>query len=247
MKIVINGSRGRLGGAVIKLLLEGYKNASLAAAVDRNYTTSPNELLFNKLDDFNGDADCIIDFSNHLVTKSLVDYAKRRNIPLVIATTGQTGEELQTIENASKEIPIFLSANTSLGIALLVELAKIATKTMPEANIEIIEKHHNRKLDSPSGTALLIADEIKEIRTNAKYIIGRHGKIKRENNEIGIHSVRLGNIVGEHEIIIGTDNETITLKHEAHDKALFAEGAIVAAEFLIHKTPGLYGMKDLID
>lgn len=247
MKIVINGSRGRLGEVVNKLLLEGYRNSSLAAAVNRNNINSPKELIFSRLDDFSGEADCIIDFSNHLNTNELVRYAKRRSIPLVIATTGQTQEELKLVKEASKEIPVFLAANTSLGVALLLELAKMVTKTMPEAEIEIIEKHHNRKLDSPSGTALLIADELKTIRKDAKYSFGRSGNAMREKDEIGIHSIRIGNIVGEHEVIIGTDSQTITLKHEAHDKSLFAEGAIAAAEFLIHKGPGLYGMKDLID
>lgn len=247
MKIIINGSRGRLGAVINKLLLEGYRNSSLAAAIDRSNPNSPKDLIFSRLDDFSGEADCIIDFSNHLNTNDLVAYAKRRNIPLVIATTGQTEEELKLIKEASKEIPVFLAANTSLGVALLVELAKMVTKTMPEAEIEIVEKHHNRKLDSPSGTALLIANELKTIRKDAKYSFGRSGNAIREKDEIGIHSIRIGNIVGEHEVIIGTDSQTITLKHEAHDKSLFAEGAIAAAEFLIHKGPGLYGMKDLID
>lgn len=246
MKIIINGSKGRLGQEINRLLKEGYKNSTLAAAIDRDNTDSPKELQFKSLKDFTGDAHCIIDFSNHLATKKLTEYGVKRNIPLVIATTGQTNEELEMIKEASREIPVFLAANTSLGIALLVELAKTTAKMMPEADIEIIEKHHNRKLDSPSGTALLIADEIKDIRKDAEYIFGRSGKEKRKKNEIGIHALRLGNIVGEHEVIVSTDTQTITLKHEAHDKALFAEGAISAAEFLIDKDPGLYGMDDLI-
>lgn len=246
MKVIINGSNGRVGQEINQLLLEGYRNCQLAAAVDRNNTTPPKSLLFKRLDDFEGEADCIIDFSNHLATKNLSEYALRRKIPLVIATTGQTDEELDLIKKASKDIPIFLSANMSLGIALLLELAKMTVKMMPDADIEIIEKHHNRKLDSPSGTALLIGDEIKKVRKEAKYIFGRSGKKKREKDEIGIHAIRMGDIVGEHQVIVATDTQTITLKHEAHSKALFAEGAIVAAEFLIDQEAGLYGMKDLI-
>lgn len=246
MKIIINGSKGRIGQEINRLLEEGYRDSSLAAAVDRNNENDPKEFRFKNLEDFNGDAHCIIDFSNHLGTKQLTEYAVERSIPLLIATTGQTNEELELIKEASREIPVFLAANTSLGIALLVELAKTTVRMMPEADIEIIEKHHNRKLDSPSGTALLLADEIKEIRKDAKYVFGRSGKEKRGEDEIGIHALRLGNIVGEHEVIIGTDTQTITLKHEAHDKALFAEGAISAAEFLIDQDPGLYSMKDLI-
>lgn len=247
MKIIINGSNGRLGQEIKQLLLKGYRDSSLAAAVDRRNTNSPEKFLYDELEAFKGEAHCIIDFSNHLATEELVAYAVKRSLPLVIATTGQSEEELETIKDASKEIPIFLAANTSLGIALLLELAKTAVKMMPEADIEIVEKHHNRKLDAPSGTALLIADEIKTIRKNAKYKLGRSEMAKREKDEIGIHAIRLGNIVGEHQVIIGSDSQTITLKHEAHDKSLFAEGAIAAGEFLIKQDPGLYGMKDLID
>ena len=134
----------------------------------------------------------------------------------------------------------------SLGVALLCELAKITAKTMPDADIEIIEKHHNRKLDAPSGTALMIADAISSVRKDAYYVFGRNGQRKRDKNEIGVHAIRLGNIIGEHEVIVGTDTQTITLKHEAHTRALFAEGAVAAAAFLVGKSAGLYNMKDMI-
>lgn len=233
MKVIIHGSNGRIGKEITKLLLSGYKNSSLAAEVDRSNVTSPEDLLFSKLDDFDGDADCIIDFSNHLATKDLTQYAIRRKIPLVIATTAQTEEELEMIKEASKEIPVFLAANVSVGIALLVEIAKLTAKMMPGSEIGIVEKHHNQKLDAPSGTALLLAREIKSVR-------------EEEDKDIEIHAIRMGNLVGEHEIIVGTKTETISLKHKAHSKVLFAEGAIVAAEFLIDKPAGLYGMKDLV-
>ena len=151
------------------------------------------------------------------------------------------------IAQAAKQIPLFHSANMSLGIALLVELAKITAKTFPDADIEIIEKHHNRKLDAPSGTALLLANAIREIRKKATLVFGRGGQAKRTSEEIGIHAVRMGNIIGEHEVIVGTDTQTVTLKHEAHSRALFAEGALAAAEFLIGKDAGLYDMKKMID
>ena len=134
----------------------------------------------------------------------------------------------------------------SLGVALLVELAKTAALAMPDAEIEIIEKHHDRKIDAPSGTALMIAKAITEVRPDAYNNLGRSGQGKRTQNEIGIHAIRMGNIVGEHEVIIGTQNQTITLKHEAHSRALFAEGAIAAAAFLVGCEPGLYDMKSLI-
>lgn len=234
MRIIVNGANGRMGKELIKLIEEGYRNSILSAAVGR------------KIDEFKGEADCIIDFSNHAATENLIAYAVRRQLPLVVATTGHSEEELQHIRNASCKIPVFMAANMSLGVALLVELARKAVMMMPEADIEIVEKHHNRKLDAPSGTALLIADEIREVRNDLKLNIGRSGHQKREQDEIGIHSVRLGNIVGDHEVIIGTDTQTITLKHEAHSRALFAEGAVAAAEFLVNQNAGLYSMKDII-
>ena len=150
------------------------------------------------------------------------------------------------IAAAAEKIPLFFSANMSLGVALLVELAKQAAAAFPEAEIEIIEKHHDRKVDAPSGTALMLADALCEVRPEATVNCGRSGQGKRTQGEIGIHAVRMGNIVGEHEVMIGTPNQTITLKHEAHSRALFAEGALAAAAFLIGKEVGIYDMKSLV-
>ena len=168
------------------------------------------------------------------------------HLPLVLATTGQTDEERAEILAASEKIPLFFAANYSLGIALLIELAKKTAALMPDAEIEIIEKHHDRKLDAPSGTALAIAKAICEVRPAATIHNGRSGYGKRTPEEIGIHAIRMGNIVGEHEVIIGTPNQTLTLKHEAHSRSLFAEGALAAAEFLCDKPAGLYDMKSLV-
>lgn len=247
MRIIVNGSNGRMGKELILLLNNEYRGSELAAAIDRKNIKSDEGLLYNNLDEFNGDADCIIDFSNHLLTRELVDYAVRRNLPLVIATTGQNEDELNIIREAGNSIPIFLAANMSVGVALLAELAKTTAKMMGDADIEIVEKHHNRKLDAPSGTALMLADAVREIRNNANYVFGRGGDAKRTKEEIGIHAIRAGNTVGEHEIIICSDTQTITLKHEAHSRALFAEGAVAAAEFLVSCTPALYGMQDMIN
>lgn len=246
MKIIINGSSGRMGSEIVKLALSGYKGCSLAAAVDINAPAVANYPTFSSLDDINVDADCVIDFTHHSVTRDLVGFAVSRGLPLVIATTGHTEEELEYIKKASLTIPVFMSANMSLGVALLVELAKTAAKTMVDADIEIIETHHNRKLDAPSGTALLIANAIKTVRENAPFVFGRNGQQKREQGEIGIHAVRRGNVVGIHEVIVGTDTQTITLKHEAHSRALFAEGAIVAAQFICDKPEGLYDMNSMV-
>ena len=164
----------------------------------------------------------------------------------MIATTGHTPDELERVSQAAQRIPVFQSANMSIGVALLAKLVRQAAAIFRGCDVEIIEKHHNRKIDAPSGTALLLADVIREERPNAVYVHGREGIHKREINEIGIHSVRMGNVVGEHEVIFSTDSQTISLKHEAHDRALFAEGAVAAATFLMGKPKGRYGMEHLL-
>jgi 4-hydroxy-tetrahydrodipicolinate reductase len=150
------------------------------------------------------------------------------------------------IEEYAKKIPIFVSANMSVGVALTVKLAKQAASVFPDADIEIIEKHHNRKKDAPSGTALMIANAIRTVREKAQFVFGREGMAKREKNEIGVHAVRRGNIVGIHEVLVSTDSQTITLKHEAHSRALFAEGAVSAAECILNKPAGLYNMNSIV-
>jgi 4-hydroxy-tetrahydrodipicolinate reductase len=242
MNILLNGACGRMGREVEKII-ESSDELKMAARVDKMANESG---CYTDINDFNGEADMIIDFSNHLGTKELLDYAVKKSIPTVIATTGHTEEELAYITEASKKITIFHSANMSLGVALLVELAKQTAAVFPDADIEIVETHHNRKLDAPSGTALMIANAIKSVREQAKYVFGRSGNAKREKNEIGIHAVRRGNIVGIHEVLVSTDNQTITLKHEAHSKALFAEGAISAAKFIIDKPAGMYDMNSVV-
>ena len=247
MKILISGVGGRMGREVAGMALQGVRGAEAVAGVD---IVPMDTREFRTYTDWNAveeEVDCIIDFSHHTATAALLAYATEKGIPAVIATTGHTEEELAQIDAAAKKIAIFRSANMSLGIALLVELAKTTAKTFPDADIEIIEKHHNRKLDAPSGTALLLANAIREVRTKAKLIFGRSGQAKREADEIGVHAIRMGNIIGEHEVIVGTDTQTITLKHEAHSRALFAEGAMAAAEFLIGKPAGMYDMKSMIE
>ncbi len=246
MRIILNGAGGRMGKAIRELALNGYRNAEVVACVDLIPMEACGIPTYTEINDVNEDADCIVDFSNHEGTPKLLAYAAKRGLPVVLSTTGHTEAELAEIERMGQEIAIFRSANMSLGVALLVELAKTAAKAMPDADIEIVEKHHNRKLDAPSGTALMIANAIKTVREKAQLVLGRHGQAKREKNEIGIHAIRMGNIVGEHEVIVGTDNETITLKHEAHNRALFAEGALAAAEFLTGKPAGVYDMNSLI-
>ncbi|MBR3836126.1 MAG: 4-hydroxy-tetrahydrodipicolinate reductase [Clostridia bacterium] len=243
IKVLVNGACGRMGKEVEKLV-EASETMTVAAKVDKMAAESG---CYTDINDFSGKADVIIDFSNHLGTKDLLDYAVKNNIPTVVATTGHTQEELALIKEAGSKIPVFHSANMSLGVALLCELAVKAAATMPDADIEIVETHHNRKLDAPSGTALMIANAIKAVREKAQFVFGREGNAKREKNEIGVHAVRRGNIVGIHEVLVSTDSQTITLKHEAHSRALFAEGAVSAAEFILGKDAGLYNMNSIVE
>ena len=236
-----------MGREVARLALDGMRGATPVAGFDLLPVDTREFPTYTEWSAVAETPDCIIDFSHHAGTAAMLEYAVEKQIPVVLATTGHTEEETEGIRRAAEVIPIFHSANMSLGIALLVELAKTAAKAFPEADIEIVEKHHNRKLDAPSGTALLLARELQEVREDATLICGRSGQAKREKNEIGIHAIRMGNIVGEHEVIIGTDTQTVTLKHEAHSRALFAEGAIAAADFLIGKSAGLYDMKRMIE
>ena len=238
MNIIVNGCTGAMG-RVLTELINTSEAFSLAAGVSRS---SPD---YASLSDFQGAADCVIDFSNHANTNELLAYCIERGLPVVIATTGQTDEEKAAITAAAEKIPVFYSGNMSLGIALLVELAKQTARVFPDADIEIIERHHNRKLDAPSGTALMLADAIREVRPEATYNLGRPESGKRTKQEIGIHAVRYGNEVGTHEVIVATNSQVITLKHEAENRALFAEGALSAAAFLVNQSAGLYSMKDL--
>jgi 4-hydroxy-tetrahydrodipicolinate reductase len=246
MNILICGIGGRMGREVERLAAEGYRNACAVAGFDIVPAEGKSFPVYTDWHAVTETPDCIIDFSNHAGTPALLDYAVAHGIPTVIATTGHSEDELAAIRAAAEKIPVFHSANMSVGIALLCELAKTTARAFPDANIEIVETHHNRKLDAPSGTALLLADCIREVRDEAFYVFGRHGHAGRTPEEIGIHAIRMGNVVGEHEIIVGTDTQTITLKHQAHSRALFAEGALAAAAYLIEQPAGLYNMQSML-
>jgi 4-hydroxy-tetrahydrodipicolinate reductase len=247
MKILINGICGHMGREVLTLCEAGYRGAECIGGVDPFATGNESFCVCKSFAELGeAEIDCIVDFSHHTVTGELLDFAVAKKLPTVLCTTGHTPEEKLKIAEASETIPIFFSANMSLGVALLVELAKQTAAAFPEAEIEIIEKHHDRKVDAPSGTALMLADALCEVRKNATVNCGRSGQGKRTQEEIGIHAIRMGNIVGEHEVIVGTQNQTITLKHEAHSRALFAEGALAAAAFLVGCTAGIYDMKSLV-
>ena len=192
------------------------------------------------------EADVLIDFSHHSAIADVLEYAKSIGCAAVIGTTGHTAEEKELILAATKEIPVFFSGNMSLGIAVLCRLAKQAASFFPDADIEIVEMHHNRKVDAPSGTALMLFNAVKEVRPEAIANCGRSGEGKRTKDEIGISALRMGNVVGIHEVHICTGTQTLTLKHEATTRAMLADGAVDAARFMEGKPVGFYNMESIL-
>ena len=236
-----------MGRAIIESVKDG---CTIVAGVDVNASAlSTGFPVYEKISDFPGKADVIVDFSHHSALPSLIEYAKATKTPIVLATTGHTDEELALIDESVNEIAIFRSGNFSLGINLLITLAKQAAKTLgADFDVEIIEKHHNKKLDAPSGTALMIADAIASEREESEYVFDRHSERKaRESKEIGLHSVRGGTIVGEHEAIFAGENEIVTISHSAASREIFATGALRAAVYLAKKEKGLYNMTEMIE
>ncbi len=250
INILLTGCNGRMGNAVAASCATN-NECNIIAGVDVMGGKSTSDFpVFVSLNDFGGNCDVIIDFSHHTATEGLLNYAKEKSIPVVLATTGHTLEETKFIKEASETIPVFYSRNMSLGINLLIALAKKACLSLGDSfDIEIIEKHHNQKLDAPSGTALMIADALKETRTiETEYIYNRQPlHQKRQPTEIGVHAVRGGTIVGEHEVIFAGKDEVITLSHSASSRNVFAEGAVRAAQFLADKPSGLYDMNDIVN
>jgi len=192
------------------------------------------------------DADVVVDFSHHSAAPDVLRYAEAIGAAAVIGTTGHTPEEKALIMDAAKRIPVFFSGNMSLGIAVLCRLAKEAAKYFPDADIEIVETHHHRKVDAPSGTALMLFNAIREVRPEATPNCGRAGEGKRTREEIGISSLRLGSVVGIHEVHIHTGTQSLTLKHEAVTRAMLADGAVEAAKFMVGKEKGFYNMESML-
>ncbi len=244
IRVIINGACGRMGH-VLARTIEAAPDMETAALVDPGAPEAAAD-VYHSLTDYQGPADCVIDFSNHAGVGTLLSYCEDRQLPLILCTTGFTADELQMIRDASARIPLFRSANMSLGVALTARLVQEAAAKFLGSDIEILEIHHNRKADAPSGTALMLAEAAQKSRPDAEIITGRSGHHVREKNEIGVASLRMGNIVGTHEVCLSTDTETITIRHEAHDRALFADGAVSAARFMIGKPAGMYNMEDLL-
>jgi 4-hydroxy-tetrahydrodipicolinate reductase len=248
LRIILSGCSGHMGHVVASTISER-DDCVVVAGFDINSAIKESFPVMSDPKQYDGNADVIIDFSNPSFLPKLLNFAKQRKIPAVIATTGMSEEQIDQIKAASKEIPVFFSANMSIGINLLVSLAKKATVVLSDNfDIEIVEMHHNQKLDAPSGTALMIADGISsELKEKPEYVYDRHTvRQKRSKNEIGIHSLRGGTVVGEHEVIFAGKDEVVTLKHSAMSKQIFANGAINAAIFLAKQKPGLYDMGNLV-
>ena len=247
-RILLSGCCGKMGRAVTALAAER-SDCEIVAGVDLAAGAQESYPVFPSVFDFTGEADVLIDFSHPSVLDSLLAYGKEHKLPLVLCTTGYSKEQKDAVQEASKEIPIFSSGNMSLGINLLIELSKKAAQVLGEGfDIEIVEKHHNQKIDAPSGTALMLADAVSEVEPDEmRYMYDRHSqRKKRDRNEIGIHSVRGGTIVGEHEVIFAGHHEVIKLSHSAQSKEVFAAGAVNAAVFLSGREPGMYQMSDLL-
>lgn len=247
-KIIITGACGKMG-KVIQNIVEKRDDCEVVAGVDKYDDGARPFPVYASINDVKEDADVVIDFSNPSLLNDLLAYGEKTNTALVIATTGFDDAQKAQIEEASKKCPVFFTYNYSLGINLLASLAKKAVQLLgDEFDIEIIEQHHNQKIDAPSGTALMLADAInEELEKPMKYEYDRHSKReKRTKNEIGIHAIRGGTIVGEHEIIFAGRDENITLSHSARSKEVFAVGAVNAAVFMAGKSAGMYDMGELV-
>ena len=238
MRAVVCGANGAMGKLICEIL--GDEVAGKVSIDGENGVAKTFEELGAV------QADVVIDFSHHTAVASVLNYAKAIGAAAVIGTTGHTGEEKALIHAAAEEIPVFYAGNVSLGIAVLCRLVKDAVKYFPDADVEIVEIHHTRKVDAPSGTAKMLFNAVKEVRPQAYENCGRSGEGKRTKDEVGIHALRMGNVVGIHEVHINTGNQTLTLKHESGSRAMLADGAVAAARFMEGKTAGLYNMESIL-
>lgn len=247
-RIILCGCGGRMGQAIVRAA-EQMESTCIVAGVDVNADAQTAGFpIYQSISEFPGKADVIVDFSHHTALPSLAAYACQTGTPLVVATTGHTDEEKALMQQTAEKVALFASGNMSIGINLLIELCRKAAKTLGEGfDIEIVEKHHNQKLDAPSGTALMIANALCEEREASELVYDRHSvRQKRDPKEIGIHSVRGGTIVGVHDVLFAGANEMIELSHTATSREVFADGALKAAIYLAGKPAGLYSMTDLI-
>ncbi len=248
-KIIMHGCNGKMG-QVISLIVAEDEECTMVAGVDIADTVANTYPVFTNIDNMDVDADVVIDFASAVAVDTLLDYCVRKKLPLVLCTTGLSQEQLDKVKEASQSIPILKSANMSLGINIIMKLLKEATSVLAPAgyDIEIVEKHHNQKIDAPSGTALALADAInEELNNEYEYTFDRSKqRIKRPKKEIGISAVRGGTIVGDHDVIYAGTDEVIEISHRAYSKAVFGKGAVQAAKYLAGKPAGMYDMSDVI-
>ena len=247
IKILLNGCNGKMGKVISEMAKESTA-LSIAAGIDKN-STSLGYPCYNSIDECEVQVDVILDFSRPDALDSLCKYSKEKNIPIIFCTTGYSPEQLCKIHLLSKEVPVFHSANMSIGVNVVNNILKsISSMLYKDFDIEVIEKHHNQKVDAPSGTALLLANTIKDsIEEETVLVSGRHGTRKRQPNEIGIHAIRGGNIIGDHEIIFAGKGECIEIKHTAISREVFAVGALKACEYIYGKQKGLYNMDNVVN
>lgn len=238
MRAVICGANGAMGK-----LIDGILGAETVGRVSIDGANGVPK-TFEELGKIN--ADVVVDFSHHTAIGDVLAYAEQIGAAVVVGTTGHTEEEKQMIYRAAEKLPVFFSGNMSVGVAVTCRLAKQAASYFPDADIEIVEIHHNRKVDAPSGTAKMLFDAVKEARPDAVEHSGRTGEGKRTKNEIGIASLRMGNVIGVHEVHICTANQTLVLRHEVGSRAMLAEGAVDAARYIVGKPIGLYDMENLL-
>lgn len=244
-RILISGCSGRLGSVIAKIAADS-ADLKVVGGVDR--VGSADYPIFDSFTNIDVECDVIIDVSHHTVAPALMEYAVSKNVPVVVCTTGHTAEEEDIIHKAAERIPVLKSRNMSLGINVMMELVRRAAAALGDGyDIEVVEAHHSKKLDAPSGTALMLADAAKEVREAAEYVYDRTPRRQeRDKKEIGIHSVRGGTIVGEHSVIFAGLDEVITLSHSAGSRDLFASGAIKAALFVKEAKAGFYTMSDVV-
>ncbi|MFT8348384.1 4-hydroxy-tetrahydrodipicolinate reductase [Clostridium saccharoperbutylacetonicum] len=247
IKIVLNGCSGKMGKMITDCSTK-FKNLEIVAGIDKFQSNAPYP-IFENAQVLNLEYDVLLDFSRAEALNDLLNLTEKTQKPLVICSTGFTPEDIALIDEKSKTLKLFRSGNMSFGINLISSLLKKITPMLyGNYDIEIIEKHHNQKVDAPSGTALMLADAAKEsIKDTTKYVYGREGNAKREENEIGIHAVRGGGIIGDHEVIFAGTGEVIELTHKAISREVFAVGALKACEYMATvSNPGLYDMNDVI-
>jgi len=249
INVILCGANGKMGHTLAKIISED-KSVNVACGVDINTAQYDSFPIYESINDYKDKADVIIDFSHPSCLDGILEYAVKTCTPAVLCTTGLSKQQMDKITEYSKKVPLFFSANMSLGVNLIINLVSQAAKILQDRfDIEIIEKHHNQKIDAPSGTALAIADAItKSVDYEAEYVYDRHSvRKKRDAKEIGIHAIRGGNIVGEHSVIFAGTDEVVELNHQATSKDVFAVGAVSAAKFLASQPAGLYNMTNLIE